>query len=235
MQYDPCSFDQGYVWQEETLSQYTIKTFLWMFLGLAVTFTMALAMVTTNLIRWVFIPGAHIILLLAELLVVYCLGMRVQNLSVRAARGLFLFYSILNGAVCSTLFLVYDLGILVFTFAAAGLYFGVLALYGYVTKSDLSRLMPIFTVGLITLLVFWLLSMFFNLSPAEGMMCLFGIALFLGLTAYDTQMIRRYYDFYCDQPDTLKKASIFSALQLYLDFINLFLHLLRFLVRSKKN
>lgn len=59
--------------------------------------------------------------------------------------------------------------------------------------------------------------------------------MFLGLTAYDTQMIRRYYDFYCDQPDTLKKASIFSALQLYLDFINLFLHLLRFLVRSKKN
>ena len=107
----------------------------------------------------------------------------------------------------------------------ASLYFGVMAVYGYVTKADLTRIRPVLTFGLVALIVMMLLSLF--IPGMNTGMCLVGIVIFLGFTAYDTQMIRRNYAYYSGNPELLQKASIISALQLYLDFINLFLYLLR--------
>ena len=235
MNFDPYEFDRSYSGsQNESIGQYTTKTFLWMFLGLMVTFGVGLFLYVSNLIYTVFaIPGIQFLLLIAELAVVIVLSARIQKLSVSTARGLFLGYSVLNGVVFSTIFFAYYLESLVLVFAATALYFGVLAAYGYVTKSDLSRLRPILMFGLVFLVIFLFASLFLPLGSFERMMCLVGMAIFMGFTAYDTQKIKHFYAYYSGYPDMLEKAAIFSALQLYLDFINLFLYLLRFVGRSK--
>ena len=235
MSFDPYEFDRSYSGsQNESIGQYTTKTFLWMFLGLMVTFGVGLFLYVSNLIYTVFaIPGIQFLLLIAELAVVIVLSARIQKLSVSTARGLFLGYSVLNGVVFSTIFFAYYLESLVLVFAATALYFGVLAAYGYFTKSDLSRLRPILMFGLVFLVIFLFASLFLPLGSFERMMCLVGMAIFMGFTAYDTQKIKHFYAYYSGYPDMLEKAAIFSALQLYLDFINLFLYLLRFVGRSK--
>ena len=124
---------------------------------------------------------------------------------------------------------------LILCFLLTSVYFGALAAYGFFTKRDLSGLRTILISGALFLLVFWVLSLFIpGVMMFERIICMIGIAVFLGFTAYDTQKIRAFYNYYSASPDMLAKASIFSALQLYLDFINLFLYLLRFL-GSRKN
>lgn len=219
----------------ETLGRYTAKTFLWMFAGLLVTFGVALFVKATLLVLYLFaIPYASIVLLLLEVAVVWILVGRIQKLSVGAAIGLFFLYSILNGVVFSYYLLIFDLPSLVLVFGATALYFGGLAVFGWCTKVDLSRIRNILVGGLIFLIGFGVLSMFIpGLQVMDQIYCLVGIAIFLGFTAYDTQKIKAFYAAYAGDSAMLKKASIFSALQLYLDFVNLFLYLLRFLGRRK--
>ena len=115
------------------------------------------------------------------------------------------------------------------------MYFGALAAYGYLTKRDLTSLRTILFSSTLFLFLFGLVSMFIPaLNMFDRVVCLIGIATFLAWTAYDTQKIKAFYNYYSASPDMLAKASIFSAMQLYLDFINLFLYLLRFL-GNKRN
>ena len=100
-------------------------------------------------------------------------------------------------------------------------------------KMELDSIRPYLFGGLILLIVFGILSMFLNLGVFNTLICYVGIAVFLGYTAYDVSKIRQNYYFYAGQGELLKKASIFSALQLYLDFINLFLYILRILGNRK--
>lgn len=220
----------------ESVGAYTAKTFLWMFLGLLTTFVVAAvgygSLATLYLLYY--IPYSHIVLLVAELAVVFFLSARIQRLSIPVARALFFLYAVLNGIVFSAYFLIFDLTSLILVFAATAVYFGALAAYGYLTKADLSQLRPILVGGLIFLIIFGVLSMFIpGLEVLDRVVCLIGIAVFLGFTAYDTQKIRAYYQAYSGNPEMAQKASILSALQLYLDFINLFLYLLRFLGKRK--
>ena len=100
---------------------------------------------------------------------------------------------------------------------------------------DLSGLRPILTAGLIFLLVFWLISMFLPLSGFDRIICFVGLAVFMGLTAYDTQKIKQLHAAFEGDYEMSKKASIFAALQLYLDFINIFLYILRLLGRRSSS
>ena len=144
-------------------------------------------------------------------------------------------FSALFGFTLSIYLLAFHVTSIVLCFLLTAVYFGALAAYGFFTKRDLSGLRTILFSGLGFLIVFGLLSMFIpGLQMFDRVVCLIGIALFLGYTAYDTQKIRAFYHYYSASPDMLAKASIFSALQLYLDFINLFLYLLRFL-GNKRN
>lgn len=219
----------------ETIGRYTAKTFLWMFLGLLVTFGVAMLSYGTNLIYVIgSIPSAFFVLFLVEVAVVVILAGRIHKMSVGAARGMFLLYAVINGVVFSYYFVAFEVPSLVLVFAATALYFGGMAVFGYCTKVDLSRLRNILYAGALFLLIFWVLSMFI---PALGMFeriaCLIGIAIFLAFTAYDTQKIKAYYAAYQGDGEMLKKASVFSALNLYLDFINLFIYLLRILGKRK--
>ncbi len=229
------------IWNEldsyagESIGSYTAKTFVWMCLGLLTTFFVAVVGYATGAVYFVFaIPFMHIILPIAELAVVLILSARIHKLSVGAARGLFFTYAMLTGVVFSAYFLVFGLASLILVFLMTSLYFAGMAAYGYFTKTDLSRLRPILVGGLIFLIVFGLLSLFLPLGAMDRVVCLFGVAIFLGFTAYDTQKIKSCYYAYRSDPAMLERASIFSALSLYLDYINLFLYLLRFLGKSRK-
>lgn len=227
-------YQEGYT-PAESVGQYTAKAFLWMFAGLAVTFLTALGLVESRLILWVFsIPSFHIVLLVATLAVVFILSGWLHKMSVGAARAMFFVYAVLNGIVFSAYLLAFDVFSLILVFGATALYFGGMAIFGWVTKVDLSRIRYILVGGLIFLIVFGLLSAFIpGLAIFDRLLCLAGVAIFLAFTAYDTQKIKAYYAAYQGDAAMLKKASIFSALQLYLDFINLFLYLLRILGRRR--
>ena len=111
-----------------------------------------------------------------------------------------------------------------------------MAVFGYVTNIDLSRLRVILLGGLIFLIIMNLLMMFIpSLEVADRVVCTIGVVIFLGFTAYDTQKIKTFYNAFQGDDAMLKKASIISALELYLDFINMFLYLLRILGKSKRN
>ena len=218
----------------ETVGRYTARTFLWMFAGLAVTFAVAIAGYITGFsFLLLFNTFTYIGLAIAQLVVVLVLSARVHSLSVPAARFLFFAYAALTGVTFSVYFIIFDVASLVLVFGVTALYFGAMAAFGYATKADLSRIRTVLLGGLIFLIVFAFLSMFLNLGGLERIYCLIGIAIFLGFTAYDTQKIKAFHAYYGHDPEMAAKASIFAALQLYLDFINLFLYLLRFLGRRR--
>ena len=229
-------FDSGYARAGLTLNEYIARTFGWMFLGLMVTFTLAAAMAYTDAVWYLAaIPGIPIILLAAELAVVLILSSGIQKRTVNTTRALFMLYAVINGLVFSFYFVVYDVANLIFIFGLTALFFGAFALYGRFTRTDLSKLGPLLLGGLIFLVIAGLLSLFIDFSALERVICMVGIVVFLCFTAYDVQKIKFNYEYFYGNEALLQKASVFAALQLYLDFINLFLYLLRFLGRNNRN
>ena len=226
--------------RQETLGQYTAKTFGIMFLGLLVTFGIAAFLGWTeagfklmvNVL--VAVPSVSVILLVAQLVVVIAMSAMIRKLSPAAATACFFVYSVLTGLTFGLIFWAYEVSSLVLVFAFTALYFGGMAVFGYVTKIDLTRLRPILIGGAIVLLVGNLLMLFIpGLQAMDRALCTVGVVIFLAFTAYDTQKIRRYYYGFQGDDAMLKKASVISALELYLDFINLFLYLLRLFGKSK--
>lgn len=224
---DPYNRNDG-ITLREPISTYTAKTFGWMFLGLLTTFFMAIASELTGITNMIlYHPALIFILPLAEIAVVLILSSRIRKLKIGTARVLFFVYSMISGISFGPLFILYDAGSLIMVFGMCSLYFGLMALYGWKTKADLTRIRPVLIGGLIFLLVFSIISALLGFSAFDTGICIVGMVIFLGFTAYDTQMIRNYYYGFANDPEMLKKASVISALQLYLDFINLFLYLLR--------
>ena len=220
----------------ETLSRYTAQAFLWMALGLLVTFGVSIVGYVTLLPLYILAINEYalIVLTVLELIVVIVLSAKLHSMPIGAARALFLVYALRNGVVFSTYFFLFELSSMVLAFGAAALYFGVMAAVGYFAKVDFSRIRNLLFGGLIFLVVFGLLSMFIPaLAMFDRIVCLAGIAIFMLYTAYDTQKIKAFYYGFQGDDAMLAKASIISALNLYLDFINLFLYLLRFLGKRK--
>lgn len=238
MSFDPYEFDRGYAQPgQETLGQYTAKTFLWVALGLLVTFGVAVASWITGVTVYSLytVPYVHLIALFLPLILAFTMVRRIEKMAVGTAVGIFVLYSAILGFSLSVYLLIYDVTTIILCFLLTAVYFGVLAAYGFLTHRDLSGLRPILISGLIFMIVFYLVSLLIpGLLMADRVVCLLGVALFLAYTAYDTQKIKAFYAYYSGYPDMLAKASIFSALQLYLDFINLFLYLLRFLGNKKR-
>ena len=211
-----------------TLSEFMSKSFGWMFAGLLVTFSVGIGAVASGLIFPIINSGLFIFTSIAELVMVFVLSARVQKLQPSTATALFFGYAVLNGINLSSIFLVYDYGTLILAFLVGAVYFGVMAVYGNVTDRDLTGWGPKLMGGLVALivcaLVGSLLSMFgLNFGIADLLLCAVGLLIFMGLTAYDTQMLKYYYSYFGGDAAMLHKASIIGALNLYLDFINIFL------------
>jgi FtsH-binding integral membrane protein len=168
-------------------------------------------------------------LLIVELALVMGLSWGIKRLSTTAAISLFLIYAALNGLTLSTLFVVYTLGSVAFTFLASAATFGVMSVIGYTTKIDLSKMGSFLLMGLIGLIVAMLVNIFWANSALGWIITFAGILLFLGLTVFDTQRIKRMTATALQQGDEEFEArlGILGALSLYLDFINLFLFLLQ--------
>ena len=148
--------------------------------------------------------------------------------------SMFIVYSVVSGITFSPILLVFEAGSAIFAFAAAAVLFVGFAIYGIVTKRDLMKLGSILMIGLIVLLIFTVIGIFVQMSLTSLFISIFGIAVFIGLTAYDAQKIRVSYDNLAADGEMLKKMSVNMALQLYLDFINLFIYLLRLMGKARR-
>ena len=218
----------------DSLERYTAKTFGWMFMGLLVTFAVAVGGYVTGAIFYLnYIPYWYYALVIAELGVVVFLSARIEKMSVGMARIMFFLYAVLNGIFFSAYLYIFDMTILWMEFGVTSVFFGIMAAVGWFGNINFARLRPFLMGGLVFLFFFWIFSMFIDLSAFETAVCAVGIFVFLLLTAYDVKKIQAYHMYYGQMPEMAAKASIFSALQLYLDFINLFLYILRILGKKK--
>ena len=231
------NYDRGYAEPSMNASDYMTRTYRWMASGLLITFAMAYITATTPLIYLV--DSLYLVLTIAELALVFVLSSRVQNMSVDAARATFFGYALLNGMVLSYYFIAFSVGTLVMAFLATAVYFGLMAVYGTTTHKDLTGWGPRLMMGLVALIVTSLIGMLFGFGFGSSVLyCGIGLVLFMLLTAYDTQKLQQMYAYYAGDPELAEKASIYGALTLYLDFINIFLYVVRLLgmnSRSRNN
>ena len=230
------TYDQNYAMYQMSLAEYTANTFRWMALGLLATFTTAYLSYRTGLIYEVlmrFYP-AIFVLAIVEIIMVMVLSARLDRLSVGSATGLFFAYAILNGFTFGIYLAIYTSSTLYYVFLVTAVFFALMAFYGKTTQTDLTVLRPYLVGGVVCLLVFWVMSMFLDFSSFEQIASLIGVAIFLAYTAYDMQKVRKYHEYYSYDTAMLQKTSIIATLALYLDFVNLFLYLLRALGRGSR-
>lgn len=220
-----------------SLSQYMARTFGWMFAGLMLTFAVALATVLSGAFVALWNTGLVFALSIGELVLVAVLSARIQKLRPGTAQAMFFGYSALTGINLSVYFVVYDLSTLILAFLVGSIYFGIMAVYGWRTQRDLTGWGPKLMGGLIALLVVSLFGMLFvgNFGLIDILICAVGLLVFMGFTAYDTQKLRSFYAFFGGDEAMLQKSSIIGALQLYLDYINIFLYVIRLLGRNRNN
>lgn len=219
---------------QSPLYKHVAKTYLWMLIGLAITFFIGMALNATNLIYAVYaMPMLFIALLVAQIILVVCLSSRITKMSVNACKGIFIGYSALTGITVGGVLAIYGAPVALLAFAVGALFFGSMAVAGLITKRDLSGFRSIILFGLIALIVMQVVNMFLGLDSFDTMICFIGIALFLGITTYDSKKTKDYFYAFEHDQAMLDKVSIYSALNLYLDFINLFLYLVRLLGRRR--
>jgi FtsH-binding integral membrane protein len=192
-----------------------------------------MGVVNSGLFYQIASSGAMWLLIIVELVLVFVLSARINKMSVTTATIMLIVYSALNGATLSFIFLAYSLGSIAKTFFITTGMFGVMALVGATTKRDLSKMGSILFMALIGLIIASLVNIFLHSSGLDWIISLIGVVLFTALTAYDVQRVKRLAtesDLYDDTQ--VGRLAVISALSLYLDFINLFLYLLRFFGRN---
>lgn len=212
------------------LSQFMMQTYTWMSMGLAITGLIAFLTANTPVIRD-FIFGTPFVffgLIIAELGLVFAFGSALRRgASTQALLAMFVSYAAVNGLTLSVIFMVYTTASITQSFFIASAMFGGMSLYGYVTKKDLTGIGQFAIMGVWGLIVALVVNMFLRSTILDLCVSLIGVGIFTILTAYDTQKIKAYYYSVSHEGDGLKRASLGGALTLYLDFINLFLYLLR--------
>ena len=204
------------------------SVFGWMFLGLALTAGIAAYVAaSSDMISWFEDhPIAWLVMFIAQLGLVVTISAGINRISYPAATFLFLLYAGLNGFIFSIILEAYTTASIASAFGVSAGMFGGMAAYGYVTKRDLSGMRSILFMGLIGIIIGLVINMFWANSVLYWFVTFGGVVLFCALTAYDMQKIKQIGSSGAD-PETLRKASILGALSLYLDFINLFLFMLR--------
>jgi hypothetical protein len=172
-------------------------------------------------------PVGLIVLIVAEVGLVWYLSSRVFDLSFETGSALFALYAFLNGVTLSSIFMVYSLGSIASTFFVCSAMFFSVSLWGYATKSDLSKWGNILFMGVIGIVLASLVNLFLRSTLMGYIISIVGVLVFTGLTAYDTWKLKQAQEQMSGDAVALRKLGLLGALQLYLDFINLFLMLLR--------
>ncbi len=221
---------EKYIDKNVTVKSYITHVFSWMFFALGLTAVIAYWFASShNLLNLLYtetgISGLGWVITFAPLGLVLLMSFGYEKLSLPAIGGLFALYSILMGMSLSTIFLIYSVRSIVITFAVTGGMFGIMAITGYTTKMDLSKFGSIMFMGLIGIILASIINLFARSQSLDYIVSFIGVLVFTGLTAYDVQKLKYIGEIQKDN----RKSAILGALTLYLDVINIFLFLLRFL------
>lgn len=215
---------------DEGLRAYMLKVYNYMSLGVALTGVVAFFVSNSpGLMQAIFGTPLMWVVMLAPLGLVFFLSARIHKMSVGAAQMSFWIFAALMGASLASIFIVYTGTSIVRVFFITTIMFGSLSLWGYTTKKDISGWGSFLFMGLIGLILASVVNMFLASSAMQFAISCIGVLIFAGLTAYDTQKIKEMYFDVAGHATAAEKTAIMGALKLYLDFINLFLFMLRFL------
>lgn len=204
------------------------KMFGWMFVGLLVTFLTGYVVSNSYDILLLVAQVPFIVYAIIEIGLVIFFSLKIRTMSSITAKICFLLYSFVTGLTFSFLFLVYELYSMIYVFGITALLFGIFALIGHFTNIDLSKFSTFLFMGLLAIVICSLINMFIGNETFDLILTIIGIVIFLGYTAYDIQKVKYNLDTF--PQDNL---AIFGALELYLDFINLFLKLLSLFGKRK--
>jgi hypothetical protein len=221
-QFDTTQASTGLIVKQNALVR---QVYAWMGCGLALTAIMALITVSSPELLKAIVGNRLVFygLMIGELALVFTLSGAINRMSATVATMLFIGYSALNGLTLSVIFLVYTADSIASTFAVSAAMFGAMSVYGYATKKDLTSWGNFLFMGLIGIVIASLVNLFMRNDAASWVISAIGVIVFTGLTAYDTWKIKAL----AAEGAEGRKPAILGALTLYLDFINLFLMLLR--------
>ena len=211
------------------------KVYLWMTMAMVITgLTAYLVATNINIISFIYSNQAVMWgLIIAELAIVIGVTAAINKLSLPVATLLFVLYSVINGALLSSIFLIYTMSSIATVFFITAATFGAMSLFGYFTKQDLTSWGKILMMALIGLIIATGVNLFVKSSGLEMIVSYVGVLIFVGLTAYDTQKIKQMCLQAPDAGESMQKLALLGALSLYLDFINLFIYLLRIFGRRE--
>lgn len=211
------------------LRQYMLRVYNYMASGLALTGIVALLVASSPAaVQLIFGTPLKWVIMLAPIGLVFFLGAKIHSMQSSTASALFWVYSALMGASLASVLLVFTGESVARTFFITAAAFGGLSLYGYTTKKDLSGFGSFLIMGLIGLMIASIVNIFLASSMMQFVISAAGVLIFAGLTAYDTQTIKEMY-WEGNDEETSSKMAIMGALNLYMDFINLFIFMLQFL------
>jgi FtsH-binding integral membrane protein len=213
------------------------KVYTWMALGLLLTAVTAIAVFSFPFLTYLIFSSQFVFygLLIGELVLIIAISRTITHVSANAGLALFFVYSAVNGLTLSVIFLVYDLGTIWLAFGTTAVLFGVMSIIGYTTKEDLSHWSGVLMMALVGLIIASVANLFLANTAFDWFITHFGIFLFLALTVYDTNRIKKmtFAAGAAGQRDVVNRIGVIGALHLYLDFINLFLYILRLLGRRR--
>lgn len=220
----------------ESASNLVRKVFTWMFVALGITALTAWFFANSGMISLLYtetgMSGLGWIITLCPFFMIIAMSLGLHKMSTSTLTLLFVLYSVLMGMSLSYIFLLFSGATLTKTFLITSGMFGAMAIAGYTTQMDLSRFGSILFMALIGLIIASTVCLFTHSTRAEWIISIFGVLIFAGLTAWDVNNIRRMSCYIDEGMEDFRKMAIYCALSLYLDFINLFLYLLRFFGRN---
>ena len=211
---------------------FVVRTYFTMAIGLFLSFVSAIV-ASTFFPHLFYSVEIVIFLLVAEIAVALIFTFAFKKASRGTVAVLFLLYSLFTGLSLSSIFILYDVKTLYLTFIVTALAFSSMAIYGLITKKDITRFSSFISMGFVALIIASILGFFIG-GWFDAFVCGIAVMFFMGVTAYDSAMIKNYFSMAPSEKE-LNKLSIYCAMQLYLDFINIFLRLLRIVARFKSN
>ena len=206
------------------------KSFLWMCIGLLVTFVTGFGIsMNERMLENIFGGSGFWILVILEFVLVIVLSARVMKMNPTTAKICFILYSFVSGLTFSSIFVVYELTSIMMIFLISAIIFGIMAFIGYTTKVDLSRVGFYLLMALFGVILVSIINIFLGNGTLEIIICIICLLLFIGITAYDVQKIRALESTGLPEDN----LAIYGALELYLDFINIFLQILELFAKNK--
>ncbi len=222
------SFNQG-------LREYMLGVYNYMTIALAISGVVAYFTAYSGLAYVIFSGPLGMLVAFAPLIMSFYLAFKFQSMSFESVRNFLLLYAVLMGLSLSSVFLVYAMESVARAFFITSGMFGFMSIYGYTTKKDLSSMGSFLMMGAMGILIASIVNIFMHSQGLSMLISFLAVIIFTGLTAYDTQKIRDMYYSLGNNTEMAKKVAVFGAFQLYMDFVVIFVHMLRLLEAARRN